>query len=110
MRLAVLALLAVTFLVGCGGGEPAEDANLLTVRAVYMHPEFEGLAASFDHEAIPDLMDAMQMTFPVADANLLQGLLPGQKVTLTISQEPTLQVVEIKRLPDDTELVLGSGN
>jgi Cu/Ag efflux protein CusF len=104
MRPLALAALFAAVAAGCGPDAPSERA--LTVRAVYVQPEFEGLAATFDHEAIPDVMDAMRMAFPVAEPALIEDLEPGQKVSLTIAQHPRLEVVAIEALPAETELVL----
>lgn len=106
MRYAAILLVAATLLVGCGTDDPAIAEDVLAVRAVYVQPEFEGAAATFNHETIPGLMDAMQMAFPLADKALLDGLTPGQKVTISIAQEPRLEVVAIAPLPDSTTLTL----
>ncbi len=95
---------AALFVSACGGA--ADTADALKVRAIYVQPEFEGEAATFNHETIPGLMDAMQMAFPIADKALLDGLVPGQKVMISISQEPRLEVVGIETLPDSTTLEL----
>jgi Cu/Ag efflux protein CusF len=41
-------------------------------------------AIEIDHEEIVGLMPAMQMEFPVTDANLLNGLAVNDKIDFTI--------------------------
>lgn len=98
-RLLLLALLAA----GCASDPPAETVE---VRAVYERTVFDGAAATFDHEAIPGKMDAMRMDVPLADAALVAGLAPGDKVALALETEPRLRVVAIRPLPDSTRLRL----
>lgn len=40
--------------------------------------------AIVDHTAIPGLMDAMTMAYPVRDARALQQLVPGQQITADV--------------------------
>ena len=98
-HLLLLALLAA----GCASDPPAETVE---VRAVYERTVFDGAAATFDHEAIPGEMDAMRMDVPLADAALVAGLAPGDKVALALETEPRLRVVAIRPLPDSTRLRL----
>jgi len=42
------------------------------------------LVIEIDHEAIPDLMPAMQMAFYVKDKSLLQGLKRGDRIEFTL--------------------------
>lgn len=110
-------LLAAALLLGLAAcaDRPAETeaASTVVVRAVYLHPVFDGTAAAFDHEAIPGVMDAMRMDLPLADPNVLGGLPPGSKVSLRLETVPRgpsrpggMRVLTIERLPDDTELAL----
>ena len=100
---ALSALLAA----GCASEPPAEPpAETVAVRAVYERTVFDGAAATFDHEAIPDVMDAMRMDFPLADSSVVAGLAPGDKVTLTLQTEPEIEVVAVAALPDTTALRL----
>ena len=98
-RLLFLALLAS----GCTAKAPAET---VTVRAVYEKTVFDGAAATFDHEAIPGVMDAMRMDFPLADPSVVQAIAPGTTVRLTLQTEPRIEVVAAEALPDTTALHL----
>jgi Cu/Ag efflux protein CusF len=40
--------------------------------------------AVIDHKAIPGLMAAMTMAYPVRDARALQQLVPGQQITADV--------------------------
>ena len=103
MRLVLVALLAS----GCTkSAETAAPSETVEVRAVYEKTVFDGAAATFDHEAIPDVMDAMRMDFPLADSGLVRGLAPGAKVALTLQTEPRLEVLAAHALPDTTTLRL----
>lgn len=45
------------------------------------------------HEEIPGLMSAMTMGFPIADAKLLRGLTPGDRIEFTLKAQGTELVV-----------------
>lgn len=100
MRLLLVALAAVA---GC---TPAPET--VAVRAVYEKTVFDGAAATFDHEAVPGVMDAMRMDFPVADPSVVAGLRPGDKVTLSLQTRPRLEVVAAAPLPASTRLRLAA--
>lgn len=95
---------AVLALTAAGCSEP--PAETVEVRAVYETTVFDGQAATFDHEAIPGVMDAMRMDLPLADAQVVAGLAPGAKVRLSLQTEPRLEVVAAEALPDTTALRL----
>ncbi len=95
----------VLLVAGCAT-EPAVPAETVAVRAVYERTVFDGAAATFDHEAIPDVMDAMRMDFPLADSSVVAGLAPGDKVTLTLQTAPRIEVLAAAALPDSTALRL----
>ena len=98
MRRTLFALLVVA---GC---TPAPEP--VAVRAVYEKTVFDGAAATFDHEAIPGVMDAMRMDLPIARTDLVAALRSGDKVTLSLLTEPRLEVVAVAPLPDSTALRL----
>ena len=87
-----LAALLVALAAGCGGGmgdpDPAGPAGVRS--GVY---EFRGTIVAvdaprriveIDHEAIPGVMPAMTMPYEVADAGLLSGITPGDRVRGTL--------------------------
>lgn len=82
------------------------EPETVDVRAVYEKTVFDGAAATFDHEAIPDVMDAMRMDLPIASPDVVAGLRPGDKVTLALQTEPRIEVVAVTPLADSTALRL----
>ncbi len=122
---------ALAFLaIGCSDAEPANDAevavfeetdfsdtapeaDVFTVRAVFVAPAFGGDAALVDHEEIPDRMPAMRMEFALERRDLIAGLTAGDKVLLTLRDYetgPGFAVTAIEPLPENVELDLeGSG-
>ena len=83
--------------------EPAPPT--VTVRAVYVEPQFDGQAALVDHEAIPGRMDAMRMGMRVATPGAFDGVAPGTAVRLTLDSA-SLAVVGVEPLPAGTPLDL----
>ncbi|WP_457652054.1 copper-binding protein [Rhodocaloribacter sp.] len=45
----------------------------------------DGVHVRVNHEAIPGLMDAMTMSFAVADTSLLHGLAEGDSIRFTLT-------------------------
>jgi protein SCO1 len=87
---AVVAAFLVALAVGCGGKTGSPDPPATTTDGVY---EIRGVVVAVDvgrrileinHEEIPGFMAAMTMPYEVADASLLQGLAPGDRVTGTL--------------------------
>lgn len=88
---AVIATVLVSVAMGCGGQAGSPDPPAPSTRdAVY---EIRGTVVAVDigrrileinHEAIPGFMPAMTMPYEVADASLLQGLAPGDRVRGTL--------------------------
>ncbi len=111
-RLLFLALLAS----GCTTKTPPAETppaetppvETATVRAVYEKTVYDGAAATFDHEAIPGVMDAMRMDFPLPDSSVVAGIAPGTKVRLTLQTEPRIEVMAVEALPDTTTLHLAA--
>ena len=58
----------------------------------------KGPAIEIDHGEIKGLMDAMQMEFPVTDANLLNGLAVNDRIDFTVENATDgMKVVAIKK-------------
>lgn len=58
----------------------------------------KGPAIEIDHGEIKGLMEAMQMEFPVTDANLLNGLAVNDRIDFTIEDATDgMKVVAIKK-------------
>jgi Cu/Ag efflux protein CusF len=59
----------------------------------------KGPAIEIDHGDVQGLMPAMQMEFPVTDANLLNGLAVNDRIDFTIENATDgMKVVAIKKL------------
>ena len=106
--------LALVFLCACGGNDsdqkqtppvPASGPAAAVATNQYkgtgvikaLNPQ--GPAIEIDHGDVEGLMPAMQMEFPVPDANLLNGLAVNDKIDFTIENAPDgMKVVAIKKL------------
>ncbi len=82
IRSVVAAAVLGLALVACGGGDGAQAAKGV-VRGVHAA---QG-QVTIDHEEIPGMMDAMTMTFDVADPASLDGLEPGAEVDFELIYE-----------------------
>jgi len=103
-------------------GEQQEETRIYTVRGEIQEvpdPEDPLSGLYIRHEAVDDFvgmdgeiqgMDSMTMPFPAAEDLTFEGIEPGDKIEFTLEvsydADPILQVTEIRKLPDDTELKL----
>ena len=100
--LAVPLLLAL----GCGRAADAPRRYPITGQVLAVHPDRREI--TIRHEDIEGLMPAMTMSFPVAEAALLDGRVPGDLVTGTLEVGDALgRLVALTRtgsapLPDDS--------
>ena len=89
---AVVAATLVSMVVGCGGqmgspdraATPAASEGVYDIRGSVVAVDVGRLLLEIDHEAIPGFMPAMTMPYEVADASLLRGLAPGDRVRGTL--------------------------
>ena len=105
--------LALTFVWACGGNNsnqkqtPAAPAsgpaaavqsNQYKATGVVKAVNPKGPAIEIDHGDVEGLMPAMQMEFPVTDANLLNGLVVNDKIDFTIENATDgMKVVAIQK-------------
>jgi Cu/Ag efflux protein CusF len=83
-------------LLACGGGGSDTGRGEGIVRAV----DPVANRVTLDHGTIPGMMDAMRMDFAVADAALLDGLAPGDRVRIAIRQDGDVYTLtEIVEVP-----------
>ncbi len=93
--LAVVAIAASTWAAGChpsdrgqaSGTEqttttPKLERYRLTGKVVSV--DVNGRRAVIDHQAIPQFMAAMTMSYPVRDRRALERLVPGEKITADV--------------------------
>ncbi len=88
---AVAAAVLVSLAVGCGGqmGSPDGAATpaasvVYDIRGSVVAVDVGRLLLEINHEEIPGFMPAMTMPYEVADASLLRGLAPGDRVRGTL--------------------------
>jgi Cu/Ag efflux protein CusF len=111
----VIAGLLLTFVAACGsrieleqkpvptqtpasGPAAAVQTNQYQAEGVVKAINPKGPAIEIDHGEIKGLMDAMQMEFPVTDANLLSGLAVNDRIEFTVENATDgMKVVAIKK-------------
>lgn len=81
-------------LAACAPDQPDAPAGPKYFEATGNIVSIEGEHVMIDHEEIPGFMDAMTMTFPVADASLLEGLEEGAKVTFRVAAEDASYAID----------------
>ena len=105
--------LALVFLCACGGNNSNQEqtppvpasgpaaavaTNQYKATGVVKALNVKGPAIEIDHSDVQGLMPAMQMEFPVPDANLLNGLAVNDKIDFTIENAPDgMKVVAIQK-------------
>lgn len=105
--------LALSFVWACGGNDPnqkqtptvpasgpaaAVQSNQYKAAGVVKALNPKGPAIEIDHGDVEGLMPAMQMEFPVTDANLLNGLAVNDRIDFTIENATDgMKVVAIKK-------------
>jgi len=108
-----IACFSLTFALACGhepgqksstpapaasGPAAAVQSNRYEAVGVVKAVNLKGSAIEIDHEDIDGLMPAMQMEFPVTDANLLSGLAVNDRIDFTVENATDgMKVVAIKK-------------
>jgi len=85
------ALLAIA--LGCGGGDVQSGTGEGKVVAV----DAAAGEITLDHGAVPGVMGAMTMSFPVSDPKLLEGLDPGERVSFDLEYRGGMYTVKAIR-------------
>ena len=84
--------------VPASGPAAAVQSNQYKATGVVKALNPKGPAIEIDHGDVEGLMPAMQMEFPVTDANLLNGLAVNDKIDFTIENATDgMKVVAIKK-------------
>jgi Cu/Ag efflux protein CusF len=83
--LSLVALLLALTVTGCGGGATGKGTTGGKVydikgKVMAIDQNKDKPTVKLDHEDIPGHMNAMEMTFDVSDAKLLEGIQVGDKV------------------------------
>ena len=112
MSKSIIACLALILLAACGGNKaPATQSSSPTPSgpaAAVQSNSYHGVgvvkslnpkgpAIEIDHGDIEGLMPAMQMEFPVTDANLLNGIAVNDRIDFTIENGTEMKVTAIKK-------------
>lgn len=101
-RITLAALLVALGAAGCGQQQaeaPAAKVFTWTVQGTIVSLDAAGERVSIDHQDIPGLMAAMTMTFPVEDAEVLEGIAEGDAVEFVLAQTSSgLTVTDIKKI------------
>lgn len=107
-----IAGLVLTFVAACGvhdsapksastpasGPAAAVQSNQYKAEGVVKSINLKRSAIEIDHGDIEGLMPAMQMEFPVTDANLLNGLAVNDRIDFTVENATDgMKVVAIKK-------------
>ena len=80
------------------GPAAAVQSNRYNAEGVVKSINLKAPAVEIDHGEIKGLMDAMQMEFPVTDANLLNGLAVNDRIEFTVENATDgMKVVAIKK-------------
>ena len=112
----VISVLVLAFVAACGvhesrqqpastptqtpasGPAAAVQSNQYKAEGVVKALNPKGPAIEIDHGDVEGLMPAMQMEFPVTDANLLNGLAVNDRIDFTIENATDgMKVVAIKK-------------
>jgi Cu/Ag efflux protein CusF len=108
----VMACTGLTLVMACGGPAdptPASSPAASGPAAAVQTTSYQGVgivrslnlkqpAIEIDHEDIVGLMPAMQMEFPVTDANLLNGIAVNDRIDFTIENATgEMRVTAIKK-------------
>ncbi|MFQ5778926.1 MAG: copper-binding protein [Terriglobia bacterium] len=101
-RIALAALLVALATAGCGQQDaqgPATQGFEWRVKGTIVSTDAAGKRVSIDHQDIPGLMAAMTMTFPVEDAQLLEGIAEGDAVEFVLTQTSAgLSVTRLRKI------------
>ena len=117
IRIAFALVLGI-WLIGCGSASddneplpPPDDAEVHEdVRAKFQTTVGGGRSVIVHHEPIPDVMDAMTMTLPVARPGVADTFPGGTPVVFDLYiGETTMQIRNLRTLPDTTTLNLPEG-
>ena len=104
-----VALLAFTLLTACGSGERKSAKTPAGPAAAVQTNSYHGVgvvksinpkapAIEIDHGDIEGLMPAMQMEFPVTEANLLNGIAVNDRIDFTLEDAAgVMRVTAIKK-------------
>jgi protein SCO1/2 len=93
----LIAILPLFLFMGCSSSSTTKgtggSAKHYTIKGKVTALDTKKPAITLDHEDIPGLMKAMEMTFDVKDAQLLNGLKVGDEVQGELEKSPDGYVI-----------------
>src|SRR5215469_1891965 len=91
MLTALLSGISLISLSGCRHNSPqaATSTKQYPIRGTVVRIDASDGQVTLQHEAIPGLMEAMTMSYPVTDRSALSELHPGDKIMATILADPS---------------------
>lgn len=111
-RMGIVVVVAA-LLLGCRGSQEEAPAGpqpaQWRVKGKIVSVNAAEKRVTLDHQNIPGLMAAMTMTFPVAEAQLLEGLAEGDAVEFTLTQTSSGLTITQMRKIDPALLEQSSG-
>ena len=99
-NLTLMIAVALIFLaaVGCRQGDATKD-KIYDIKGKVVSVDVANKSVKLDHENIPGLMGAMEMSFDVSDAKLIEPLKAGDNVQgkLKVDSEGKRVVTELQK-------------
>src|SRR5215469_10433075 len=93
MLTALLSGISLISLSGCRHNSPqaATSTKQYPIRGTVVRVDAPNGQVTLQHDAIPGLMEAMTMPYPVTDRSALSELHPGDKIIATVLADPSSQ-------------------
>ena len=93
----LIAIVLPLVVIGCKGSDTAKD-KVYDIKGKVVAVDTDKKTVKLDHEAIPGLMGAMTMDFPVEDLKVLEGIKAGDEVQGRLKvQDSNRTIVELKK-------------
>ena len=91
--------------VGCRQGDVPKD-KIYDIKGKVVSVDVANKSVKLDHENIPGLMGAMEMSFDVSDAKQIEGLKAGDKVQgkLKVDSEGKRVITQLEKKADSSSL------
>ena len=91
--IALLSAASLVSLTGChsASAPTASSTKQYPIRGTVVRVDSQDGQITLQHDAIPGLMEAMTMQYPVTDRSALSELHPGDKIIATLLADPSSQ-------------------
>lgn len=98
LRYGLYSLFLVALVIGCRQATGPSKAKAYPIRGKVVSLDKNASEVTLDHEDIPGLMKAMEMSFKVKDPNLLVGVAAGDAVSGSLEQrEDGYLITELRK-------------